>query len=166
LIAKNIAPGSFRKFAFQQFSRYDQSLFTHELEAAKKKIFLEKQHTIIASDIDPEMIRIAQENAKHAGVADYITFETKDVNNYLVTSNSLLGTLVTNPPYGLRMNNIVDLDKLYRTIAELFAKHPKLHGGIITSYTPFGDMQYTGNRKKSPFYNGGEECRFYKKSLL
>jgi putative N6-adenine-specific DNA methylase len=83
LIAKNIAPGSFRKFAFQQFGRYDQSLFTKEIEAAKKKIFLEKQHTIIASDIDPEMIKIAQENAKNAGVEKYIQFSVKDVKDYL-----------------------------------------------------------------------------------
>lgn len=83
LIAKNIAPGSLRNFAFQQFARYDQSLFAAELASAKAKTITEKVHTIIASDIDPTMISIAQENAKHAGVLDYIAFETKDINEYL-----------------------------------------------------------------------------------
>ena len=68
LLAKNIAPGSFRNFAFQQFARYDQSLFDKELASAKAKTMTSKSHTIIASDIDPNMISIAQENAKHAGV--------------------------------------------------------------------------------------------------
>ena len=140
-------------------------LFTNALEAAKKRIFLEKQHTIIASDIDPEMIKIAKENAKNAGVETYIQFSVKDVKEYLDWPE-LVGSLVSNPPYGLRLNNITDLEPLYRTIAQLFVKHPKLHGGIITSYTPFGEMKLAGNRKKSPMYNGGEECRFYKKSLL
>lgn len=46
-------------------------------------MMLDKQHTIIASDIDPRMISIAKENAKHAGVEDYITFETKNISDYM-----------------------------------------------------------------------------------
>jgi len=83
LLAKNIAPGMFRTFAFQQFTRYDQTLFATELKAAKAKMMLEKHHTIIASDIDPRMISIAQENAKHAGVENYITFTTKNIADYM-----------------------------------------------------------------------------------
>jgi putative N6-adenine-specific DNA methylase len=73
----------FRTFAFQQFKRYDQNLFATELQTAKSKMMITKQHTIIASDIDPTMISIAKENAKHAGVADYITFETKAIADYI-----------------------------------------------------------------------------------
>lgn len=73
----------FRSFAFQRFDRYDQKLFTAELASAKSKMMLSKQHTIIASDIDPNMISIAQENAKHAGVIDYIHFETKNMSDYM-----------------------------------------------------------------------------------
>ncbi len=135
LLAKNIAPGSFRRFAFQQFARYDQTLFDKELERAKQKVMLQKQHTIIASDIDPEMIRIAEENAKIAGVSDYITFETKDIKDYL-DGTPLDGCLVSNPPYGRRLN-VFDTEQLYHSITELFVRHTKLHGGIITSYEKF-----------------------------
>jgi len=135
LLAKNIAPGIFRSFAFQHFARYDQTLFTAELESAKSKTMLIKQHTIIASDIDPNMISIAKENAKHAGVENYIHFETKNIADYM-DDQELIGTLVSNPPYGLRMNTY-DLEKVYHTITELFTKHPKLHGGVITSYEGF-----------------------------
>lgn len=166
LIAKNIAPWLLRSFAFQHFAWYDTTIFDQEVSAAKAKIMTNKEHTIIASDIDPEMITIAQENAKNAWVENYIQFEVKDVKKYLDTQYSLLGTLVSNPPYGLRLNNIVDLMGLYKTIATLFEKNPQLHGGIITSFAPFDETKLTGNWKKSPFYNGGEQCRFYKKSLL
>ncbi len=164
LLAKNIAPGSFRTFAFQQFKRYDQNLFTTEVISAKSKVMLSKQHTIIASDIDPTMMSIAQENAKHAGVADYIIFETKNISDYMETPE-LAWTLVSNPPYGLRMNTY-DLEKVYHTITELFIKHPKLHGGVITSYEWFLPEDEWGTRKKSMLYNGGERCWFYKKTLL
>lgn len=164
LLAKNIAPGMFRWFAFQKFARYDQTLFDTEIKSAKAKMMLEKQHTIIASDIDPRMISIAQENAKHAGVENYITFTTKSVADY-IPEEEIIGTLVSNPPYGLRMNTY-DLEKIYYTIDELFVHHPKLHGGIITSYERFSPEDQWGTRKKSMFYNGGERCRFYKKTLL
>lgn len=135
LLAKNIAPGMFRTFAFQTFKRYDQSLFDKEFEAAKEKMMTSKQHTLIASDIDPRMVSIAQENAKHAGVADFITFEIKDVKDYL-DGPPLDGCLVSNPPYGQRLNTF-DLEIIYHTITELFRHHQKLHGGFITSYEKF-----------------------------
>jgi len=164
LLAKNIAPGIFRKFAFQQFARYDQTTFDKEFESAKNKIMLTKQHTIIASDIDPNMISIAQENAKHAGVFDYIQFETKNISDYLSVWE-LAWTLVSNPPYGLRMNTY-DLEKIYHTVTELFIKHPQLHWWVITSYGNFHPEDDGGTRKKSIFMNGGERCWFYKKTLL
>lgn len=164
LIAKNIAPGMFRTFAFQSFKRYDQSMFDKTFEAAKDKIITTKHHTIIASDIDPRMISIAQENAKHAGVADYITFDIKDVKDYL-DGPPLDGCLVSNPPYGMRLN-IFDTEQIYHTITELFIHHPKLHGGIITPNERFETDTKSWSRKKTIFYNGGEKCQFYKKTLL
>ena len=164
LIAKNIAPGSFRTFAFQEFSRYDQSLFTTELEKATSKTILYKQHTIIASDIDPKMIAIAQQNAKHAKVDEYITFSTKDIASYL-HGPELIGSIVSNPPYGRRLQ-IFDLEHIYYTLTQLFANHPKLHGGIITTYEDFLKDEKSSVRQKKMFFNGWERCWFYKKTLL
>ncbi|MCX6825562.1 MAG: class I SAM-dependent RNA methyltransferase [candidate division SR1 bacterium] len=164
LLAKNIAPGMFRRFAFENFPRYDEELLYLEIEAAKNKVIINKGHTIIASDIDPRMIAMAKENAKNAGVEEYITFIEKDISEY-INDSELVGTMVSNPPYGLRMN-AYDLEKLYHTITELFIKHPKLHGGIITSYEKFNPENGEGTRKKSVFFNGGERCLFYKKTLL
>lgn len=164
LLAKNIAPGMLRRFAFENFARYDEELLYKEIEAAKNKVITNKWHTIIASDIDPEMINIAQENAKNAGVEEYIHFETKDISDYM-NDPELAWTLVSNPPYGLRMNTY-DLEKIYHTLTQLFIKHPKLHGGVITSYEQFVPENDGWTWKKSMFFNGGERCRFYKKTLL
>jgi putative N6-adenine-specific DNA methylase len=127
-------------------------------------MMLKKDHTIIASDIDPNMISIAQENAKHAWVENYIHFETKNISDYL-SAPELIWTLVSNPPYGIRLNTY-DLEKIYYTITALFTKHPKLHGGVITSYENFTTDEISGSWKKNMFMNGGERCWFYKKTLL
>lgn len=164
LLAKNIAPWIFRWFAFEHFARYDQTLFDRALQEAKSKMMLDKQHTIIASDINPEMIKIAKENARNAGVEKYISFATKDIKDY-ANGPELIGTMVSNPPYGLRMQ-MYDLIQIYRTIIGLFDRNPKLHGGIISSYEDFTPDNTSGTWKKTAFFNGGEKCSFYKKSLL
>jgi len=110
------------------------------------------------------MIKIAQENAKNAWVENYITFIAKDIADYM-NDSELAWTMVSNPPYGLRMN-AYDLEKLYHTVTELFIKHPKLHGWVITSYEKFLPEDSWWTRKKSIFMNGWERCWFYKKTLL
>ena len=66
MIAKNMAPGMHREFAFEQFERYPKDLLQHEKQKALHGIIHDKPHTIIASDIDPTMIAIAKENAQNA----------------------------------------------------------------------------------------------------
>lgn len=164
MIAKNIAPGILRWFAFQYFSRYDQTLFDRAVQEAKGKMMLDKHHTIIASDIDPQMIKIAQENARNAWVEKYISFAVKDVKDY-IGNEQLAGALVSNPPYGLRLQ-MYELIQIYRAITQLFDTNPQLHGWIISSYEDFSPDSSSWTRKKTAFFNGGERCWFYKKTLL
>lgn len=163
LIAKNIAPWHLRTFAFQQFTRYDQSLLIQAKKEAESKIITNKQHTIIWSDNDPKMITIAKMNAKKAGVENHIQFQTKEIQEY-ITWPEITGTLVSNPPYGLRFPS-KDVEQTHKQIAEIFAKNAKLHGWIITSYENFEQLISMKWWKKSKLYNGGELCYFYKKTL-
>ena len=66
MIAKNIAPGIHRDFAFEHFGWYSKDFLNHEKTKALESIIHGKEHTIIASDIDPTMIAIAKENAQNA----------------------------------------------------------------------------------------------------
>lgn len=66
MIAKNIAPGLYRYFAFENFAWYDVAHLETARADAKAKIITDKEHTIIGSDSDKTMIAIAQENALNA----------------------------------------------------------------------------------------------------
>lgn len=66
MIAKNIAPGLQRYFAFEKFAWYDKEILGKEITDANAAIITDKEHTIIGSDIDPTMIAIAKENAANA----------------------------------------------------------------------------------------------------
>ncbi|MGB2111435.1 MAG: hypothetical protein ACPHY8_06570 [Patescibacteria group bacterium] len=79
-----------------------------------------------ASDIDPEMIEIAQANAARAGQEGRIKFEVKDFKD-IVQNEKVSGTIVTNPPYDMRLKD-ANIDTLYRNIDKLFRLNPELKG--------------------------------------
>ena len=160
MIAKNIAPGLDRYFAFENLVLVDKKLVTEELELAKTKSF-EGDYKIIASDIDEKVLEIARENAKNAWVSDMISFENKKFEDYL--NEELKWTLVSNPPYWERLK--VDfLDDLYKNIDKLLQKNPELSGWVITSYFEWFDkIIKLSDYKKRKLYNGWEKCYFYRK---
>gem|GEM_PF-873201 len=117
---------------------------------------------IIATDIDSEILAIAEENAKNAGVLDTIRFGQKDLRKYI--KEKMTGSLISNPPYGLRLGTD-DLKGLYKNIASIMTSNPHLNGGIITSYLEFDQMIPWKQFKKRKLYNGNELCYFYYKKM-
>lgn len=155
MLAKNIAPGLNRNFAFENWSFLTKWFLSHEKEIAKSKIF-EKNYKVIASDISSEMIDIAKNNAKNAWVYDNIDFEVKDFRDY--KKQKLSWTIITNPPYWVRLKND-DLNWLYKDLIALFEKNKELNWWFITSYNDFNHKNFK-NRK---LYNGNELSYFYLK---
>ena len=78
MIARNIPPGLTRHFRVESLPFHDRSLFELVKTEAKSKSYPSGKYRVYASDIDPEMIRIARENADRAGVGEDIVFEVKD----------------------------------------------------------------------------------------
>ena len=156
MIAKNIAPWLHRSFAFQSWWWYDQGLLAQALKSATDAQMRDKPHTIIASDIDPEMITICQANAERAWILDTVTFVTKDCHDYL--DQTMIGTMVSNPPYGQRMQPF-GLTQLYTTLTKLYQQNSDLNGGLITSY----DRSPHSKRSTKPYRNGAEEVTWWKK---
>ncbi len=159
MIAKNIAPGLTRFFAFEKWDFIDKNLMKNEIELAKSKIF-DKKYNITASDINPEMIEIAKQNAKNAWVLDDINFQVKDLKEY--RKETLEGSIISNPPYWIRLQQD-DLDVLYKNIAIIFDKNPTLNGWIITSYQDFQKYIPKNKFKNRKLYNWNELCYFYQK---
>lgn len=161
LIARNIAPWLlWRKFLFENFSWYDKKYLEEAKKDAKEKIFSSK-YEIIASDISEEYIESAKNNAKNAWVDDTIKFVAQPISSYL-WAKTLSWTLVSNPPYWLRMNQR-DLEFVYKDIAKIFANNPGLSWWIITSFDDFDQKIDLKMWKKRKLYNGSELCYFYKK---
>lgn len=159
LFAKNIAPWLYRYFSFENWNLLPKNYFQELRETAKKQIY-PQNYTIIASDINKDVLEKAKINAKNAKVSECISFELKDFRAYKNMRLSWL--LISNPPYGLRLQDD-NLNNLYKDISFLFKKNKNLQWWIITSYTEFDTLIDKNNFKKRKLYNWNELCYFYMK---
>ncbi len=159
MIAKNIAPWINRKFAFENWKFIPKWLIQEEIKRAKEKEF-DWDYKIFASDIDYEVIEMAKENAKLAGLEGQIIFEQKDFKSFL--EEKISWTLVTNPPYWLRLKDD-DLEWLYKDLDKIFTQNEDLNWWFITSFENSKDF-YKTQYKNRKLYNWWEKVYFYKKS--
>lgn len=111
------------------------------------------------SDIDPEMIQIAQQNARLAGVADMIRFDQRDVSR--LSHGGKYGFIITNPPYGERLEDKEDLPPLYRKLGERFRCLDTWSLYVITSYEEAQRDIGRKADKNRKIYNGMMKTYYY-----
>ncbi|GAB0336605.1 class I SAM-dependent RNA methyltransferase [Staphylococcus pseudintermedius] len=160
LIAQNIAPGFNRSFISEQWDIIPKGLYDQKRAEADELADYDKEIEIYASDIDPEMVEIAQRNADEVGVGDIIRFEVKDVNTLIINHDGPIG-LIGNPPYGERIGDRAEVEEMYRNLGILMQNHPNLSLYIMTSNKEF---EYLANRKatkRRKLFNGYIETTYY-----
>ena len=157
-IARNIAPGLDRGFAFELFPIYEADAFETTRQEALSKQY-NKHYTIIATDIDPKMTAIAKQNAQNAEVDDTVTFITKDFLDgkvpYALDGKAI--HMVTNPPYGKRINQ--DQAKEISDLLGHMGEKWKYTGWFITLMPPL--KRNKSLWKTKPVFNGPDLCTFY-----
>ena len=160
LMAANIAPGMKRGFTAQRWAHLiDKKVWDDSYEEAREMVDLSVGVEIEGSDIDPQMIHIAQQNARLAGVDHLIKFEEKDVGR--LAHKGRYGFIITNPPYGERLEDKAAIPPLYRKLGERFKSLDTWSLYMITSYE--GAQQDIGRRadKNRKIYNGMMKTYYY-----
>jgi putative N6-adenine-specific DNA methylase len=114
LLARGLAPGLWRPFAFEQWPGTDATVLEHERAQARRKALEASPAPIYASDHDPGAIRAARANAERAGVAADITFACRGASQLPPLPGP--GLLATNPPYGRRVGDWRHLARPYETL--------------------------------------------------
>lgn len=160
MIAKNIAPGISRKFASEEWFFIPQEYWKEERKAAFDSIDKEAEVRIIASDIDPQALAAAKENAIEAGVEDCIEFWQLPVAR--LEAAEKYGIIITNPPYGERIGDKEDLKKVYHTLSRFYIANPTWSLYLVTSdkeFEPMFTAKPADRRRK--LYNGRIEICYY-----
>ena len=159
LIAGNIPPLLERKtFGFKHWKDFDQQLWETIQAEIPRKPLSKPDFKIIGSDIDSDMVMMARENAQGLPIGNIISFECKDFKDQNNETNN--GTLVTNPPYGERLD-YADIDLLYKEIGDSFKhNYPGFNCWMISSnHAAFKCVELKPD-KKIKVFNGQLECDF------
>ncbi len=159
LIGRNIAPGLYRDFASKHWQIIGESVWKDEIKEALKAIDQDIKLDIYASDISQKAIEAAKENAEEAGVLDDITFTKQDFK--FVNYSHDYGVIISNPPYGERIGEDVEIKKLYKDMGFRFSKLPTWSKYIITSFENFEDVYRHKADRQRKLYNGKIETRYY-----
>jgi putative N6-adenine-specific DNA methylase len=160
MIGANIAPGINRSFVSEGWTDLITKKKWYEaIEEAKDLRCSNADLTIQGYDIDGEIIKAARQNAALAEVDQYIHFQQRGVSD--LSSNKKYGFIITNPPYGERLEDKEALPGLYREIGSAFHSLDSWSFFLITSYEDA--QKYIGRKadKNRKIYNGMMKTYFY-----
>ena len=160
MIGMNIAPGLNRKFASQEWDIIDKELWKEEKKRAYEAIEYDRDLRIKASDINPEAIEAATENAIEAGVDECIEFELRDVADMERYEDQ--GVVITNPPYGARIGDEEGIEKIYKSLNRFFKENKDWSLFLITTDEDLEDkvMGRKADRRRKLF-NGRLKTCYY-----
>ena len=160
MIAANMAPGMNREFLSEDWKHLiPRKCWYDAMDEANDLVDLSVQTDIQGYDIDGDIVRAARANAKTAGVDELIHFQQRSVSD--LSHPKKYGFLITNPPYGERIEDKKNLPELYKTIGERFAALDSWSAYIITAYED--TERYFGRKadKNRKIYNGMMKTYFY-----
>ncbi len=160
MMAANMAPGMNRSFTAENWPHIVAKRCWYDtLDEAGEMLDMTVETDIQGYDIDDEMVRISRENARLAGVEKLIHFQRRSVAE--LSHPKKYGFLITNPPYGERMQEKAELPALYRTLGERFQALDSWSLYVITSY---GQVERDIGRradKNRKLYNGMMKTYYY-----
>ena len=160
MMAAGIAPGMNRAFLAENWGHIiDKKLWYESVDEAGDLIDRSVKPDIQAYDLDEHMVAIARENAKLAGVENMIHFQKRDVAQ--LSHPKKYGFIITNPPYGERLEDKANLTALYRTIGERYRALDSWSMFLITSYEKAEEALGRKADKNRKIYNGMMKTYYY-----
>ncbi|MBD5499133.1 MAG: class I SAM-dependent RNA methyltransferase [Lachnospiraceae bacterium] len=160
MMAANIAPGMKRSFTAMQWENVVQKeIWDDAFSEAEELVDLQVETDIQGYDIDDKMVAIARENAQLAGVSSLIHFQRRSVQE--LSHAKKYGFIITNPPYGERLEDKEALPDLYQAIGERFAGLDAWSLYVISAYEQA--ERYIGRKadKNRKIYNGMMKTYYY-----
>jgi putative N6-adenine-specific DNA methylase len=160
MMAANIAPGMNRSFTAETWTNLVAKKVWYEAVNEARDLITDNIETDIQGyDADPEVLRTARRNAENAGVAHLIHFQQREVKD--LNHPRKYGFIITNPPYGERLEEKSALPRIYRDFGEAFRRLDSWSAYMITSYDDA--ERYFGRKaeKNRKIYNGMIRTYFY-----
>ena len=158
MLYNKIAPGVNRHFAAERYPQFAPSLWRDARDEAREGR-IKSAFTVFASDIEEECVALTMKNAERAGVSETVRAFRMDARR--ISAEGRRGTVVTNPPYGERMQTKEEVETLYREIGRHFATLSPWQIYIISSHEGFERLYGRRADKVRKLYNGMLPCFLY-----
>ncbi len=160
MMAANIAPGMNREFTAEKWNNViPKKLWYDTIEEANDLVDDQIEVDIQGYDLDGSVVKIARRNAREAGVDHLIHFQERDVKD--LSHPKKYGFIITNPPYGERLEDKSTLPALYKAFGDSYRSLDSWSAYMITSYDEA--EKYFGRKadKNRKIYNGMLKTYFY-----
>ncbi len=165
MMALGIAPGSKRSFGFEKLKNFDASAWQTMKQQAMKKAKSVTFQKIYGSDADLRAVRVSRKNLEEAGLLEAVQLAHADFADVVTPAEE--GTLVTNPPYGVRIGEDEALAALYPKMGEtLKRKFAGWTAYFLTSDMRLPKLMRLAPSKRTPLFNGPLECRLFEIRLV
>ena len=159
LMATKTAPGLRRFFAAERFGSIPKTAWQQERMRAQDLILKNIDFKAQGYDIDPSSVELTLANAKKAGVEKYVKAAVADIRNFKTPNERLL--VITNPPYGERLLDVCEAEKLYKIMGERFDRTPGKKYFVISPHDEFEKHFGEIADKRRKLYNGMIKCQLF-----
>ena len=159
MLVSGRAPGLGRSFAGEDFANIPGALWNTAREEAQARIRTDCRFEVYASDIDEDILDITYENALRAGVEEYLHIFQADARR--IKKEDRKGTVVCNPPYGERMGEREEIERLYQQLGGSFKALYPWQIYVLTSSDRFDRLYGQRADKVKKLYNGMLPCYLY-----
>lgn len=159
LIGLNIAPGLNREFDAEKWPNIPKKLWDDARKEARDMIKTDTELNIHGSDISEDAMSLARYHAKQAGVERHIHLQRMPFSD--ITSRAKYGFIICNPPYGERLGELKEVEKLYREMGKKFASLDTWSHYILSSHPEFEKLFGRKADKKRKLFNGRILCNYY-----
>ena len=158
-IGLNMAPGLNREFAAEKWPQISGNTWEKARTEAKDSIRRDLKLKVMGTDIDGEVLSLARYHQKMAGLEGQIHFQQLPVSD--LRNSHKYGCIICNPPYGERLSNPKDVERLYREMSSAFKALDTWSFYVITSYPGFEQVFGRRADRRRKLYNGRIECQYY-----
>jgi putative N6-adenine-specific DNA methylase len=159
LIGQNIAPGMNRTYAAEKWPTIPRELWREARRESHELADYEKKLDLSGTDINNTMIQAARKNAAEAGVEELIHFQARPLSE--LSSQKKFGKIICNPPYGERLGDIEEVDKLYRDMGKIFRYLDTWSYYILTASENFELLFGSKATKRRKLYHGNIKVHLY-----
>ncbi|ROH87926.1 class I SAM-dependent RNA methyltransferase [Pseudomethylobacillus aquaticus] len=165
MMALNIAPGSKRKFGFENLKNFDATLWQKLQQQALQQAQPVSFQKLYGNDMDLRAVRIARQNLQQAGLLDAVQLTNVDFTVLVPPTDH--GVLVANPPYGVRIGEDEELAALYPKMGEaLKRRFAGWNTYFLTNDMRMPKLMRLAPSKRTPMFNGALECRLFEIKMV